>query len=353
MVAGEFMLTRESLFCPGLVTMVVGLGCFKSNISTQVGSLYAPGDPRRDRAFNLFYMGINVGAWLSPLVCGTLGQTFGWAWGFGAAGVGMIVGLIVYLWGQKYLAPDPVMMRANAKEAPAARRAKPEPLTHGARMRILALVVLCALTAFFWAVDDQQGNSLQFWVDENTDLRVLSWIGLDWQMPSTWFQSLNPLFILLLTPLVNGLWMRQARKRTEPSSIVKMAIGCIFVAMGFWWMFGAARASDAGHLAHFGWLAVCTLFLTLREIYVSPVGLSLVTKIAPMRMVSMLMGMWFLAIFFGDYLSGFLATYAHRLHPISFFAMLSAIALAAGTLIFGVAVPLKRVIGDENGPALA
>src|SRR5262249_25893351 len=158
-------------------------------ISTQVGALYGKGDERRDRAFNVFYVGINLGAWLSPFICGTLGQSKDaagnerWSWGFGAAGVGMIVGLLIYAWGPKYLAPDQIMKKAAGEVAPK------KPFTKGEWARIMALIVLCALNISFWGVYEQQGNSLQFWADSKADLRVLSWLGSDWEMPSTWFQS--------------------------------------------------------------------------------------------------------------------------------------------------------------------
>jgi POT family proton-dependent oligopeptide transporter len=346
MAVGEFMLTRESLFYPGLAVLVAGNGCFKSNISTQVGGLYRPGDPRRDRAFNIFYVGINLGAWFAPLVCGTLGQTVGWAWGFGSAGVGMVIGLAVYLWGQRYLAPDEHMRRATIRQPLEEPR-----LSRAEWGRIIALVVLCALNVAFWGVYEQQGSSLQFWADRSSDRHVLRWLGSNWEMPSTWFQSVNPTFIMLCTPAINVLWRRQAGSRTEPSSVTKMAVGCFLLGISFLVMIGAGSIVDSGHLASMGWLVGCSLLLTVGEIYLSPVGLSLVTKVAPARMVSMMMGMWFLSSFFGNYLSGYLATYAHKISGSAFFAMLGAIALATGILMLVLRPPLKRAIGDENGAA--
>jgi POT family proton-dependent oligopeptide transporter len=346
MAVGEFMLMRQSLFYPGLAVLVVGNGCFKSNISTQVGALYPEGDPRRDRAFNIFYVGINVGAWFSPLVCGTLGQTVGWAWGFGSAGVGMVLGLGVYLWGQRYLAPDEHMRRAATRQSP-----DRQVLSRAEWARIIALVVLCALNVAFWGVYEQQGSSLQFWADRSSDRHVLRWLGSGWEMPSTWFQSINPTFIMLCTPAINVLWRRQARAGTEPSSVTKMAIGCFLLGVSFLVMIGAGRIVDAGRQASMGWLVGCSLLLTVGEIYLSPVGLSLVTKVAPARIVSMMMGMWFLSSFFGNYLSGYLATYAHKMPGSVFFALLGAIALATGMLMIGIRRPLKRAIGNENEAA--
>jgi POT family proton-dependent oligopeptide transporter len=348
MAIGEFMLMRESLFYAGLVVLTLGNGCFKSNISTQVGTLYPPGDPRRDRAFNIFYVGINMGAWISPLVCGTLGERVGWAWGFGSAGVGMVVGLVLYLLGQRYLAPDQIMQRAAKKTAGERVGRDKKPFTRSEWAKIIALIVLCALNIAFWAVYEQQGDSLQVWADESTQRHVLRWLGSDWEMPSTWFQSFNPTFILLCTPFINILWERQAKKGTEPSSVTKMAIGCFLLGISFLVMIGGARVVGAGGLASVGWLVGCSFLLTIGEIYLSPVGLSLVTKIAPPRIVSMMMGMWFLSSCFGDYLSGYLATFTERMTSTTFFVMLAIVSLATGALMVVLYLPLKRAIGDEN-----
>lgn len=352
MAIGEFMMMKESLFFPALLVLIVGNGFFKSNISTQVGGLYAQGDERRDRAFNIFYVGINLGAWLSPFICGTLGQSKDaagherWSWGFGAAGVGMVVGLVLYLWGQRFLAPDRVMKaREKTKDEAAAPKKK---LTKSEWARILALIVLCALNISFWGVYEQQGNSLQFWADGKADLHVLRWLGSDWEMPSTWFQSVNPAFIFLLTLGVNPLWAYLAKKGKDPSSVAKMAIACFLLGLSFLVMIGGGRVVDAGHKASFGWLVGCSALLTLGEIYLSPVGLSLVTKISPPKIVSMMMGMWFLSSFFGNYASGYLATFANRMSSSSFFLLLAGISLATGVLMIVLYLPLKRAIGDEN-----
>jgi POT family proton-dependent oligopeptide transporter len=344
MAAGEFMLMKESLFYPALLTLIIGNGFFKSNISTQVGALYKKGDERRDRAFNVFYVGINVGAALSPLICGTLGQRLGYAYGFGSAGVGMLVGLGIYLWGQKYLAADQLMKKAASAEP----KKEKTPLTKSEWARIIALVVLCALNISFWGVYEQQGNSLQFWADGKADLHVLAWLGSSWEMPSTWFQAINPIFIFLLTLVVNPYWAWLAKKGKDPSSVAKMAIGCFLLGISFLVMIGGGRVVDSGHKASFGWLIGCSFLLTLGEIYLSPVGLSLVTKISPVRIVSMMMGMWFLSSFFGNYMSGFLATFANKMSNSSFFALLAGISLATGVLMIVLYAPLRKAIGDEN-----
>jgi POT family proton-dependent oligopeptide transporter len=167
-------------------------------------------------------------------------------------------------------------------------------------------------------------------------------------MPATWFQSVNGVFILVLTPFINRLWLRQAARKREPSSVTKMALACFLLALSFCVMIGAARVVDSGQKASFAWLVGCSFLLTVGEIYLSPVGLSLVTKISPARIVSMMMGMWFLSSFFGDYLSGYLATFKETMGSSSFFAMQAGVSLATGVAMVALLSSFKRAIGDEN-----
>lgn len=343
MAAGEFVLMVPSLFLLGLLLLIIGNGMFKPNISTQVGGLYPPGDPRRDGAFNWFYVGINVGAFASGIICGTIGETWGWNWGFGAAGVGMLIGLVQYAFGQKYLAPDNVM-KQKAGAAPTVRA----PFTRSEWSRVLALIVLCILNISFWAVYEQQGNTLALWADSNSDRHVFSFLGLGWEMPATWFQSVNPFFIALFTPFINVLWARQAKAGKEPSSVAKMAIGCVVLGVSFLAMMLPAQVVDSGQLASMWWLIGSTAMLTLGELYLSPVGLSLVTKISPPRIVSMMMGFWFISSFFGNYLSGYLGTFWETMTKGHFFLLLAGISLATGVLMVALFAPLKKAIGDEN-----
>ena len=243
MAIGHFLMAVESLFFPALLFLILGNGAFKPNISTQVGSLYPPGDPRRDRAFTIFYMGINLGAFFSPLVCGTLGQRLGWHYGFGAAGVGMVAGLCIYLFGQRTLAPDLLMRTAG-------RPREREPLTRDEWRRVWALVLLCALNIVFWGIYEQQGNTLQLWADRNTNWNFL---GLD--IPSTWFQAFNPFLIFLLAPLLNIFWSWQSRRRSEPSSIMKMALGCFLAGASYVVMMLAAHSTGPEERGSVAWLA--------------------------------------------------------------------------------------------------
>lgn len=337
MAIGHFMMAWESLFFPALAFLILGNGAFKPNISTQVGSLYAPGDLRRDRAFSIFYVGINLGAFFSPLVCGTLGEIFGWHYGFGAAGVGMVAGLAIYLWGRRWLAPD---VLTEEKRAPGGYPA----LNREEKGRVWGLAGICLISVAFWAAYEQQGNTIAIWADVRTDRYLFGW-----EFPASWFQALNPAFIFLLTPLITALWAKQSQRGTEPSTVKKMAIGCFLLGSGFLVMAPAAMIQASSDTrVHMAWLALFTLLVTIGELFLSPVGLSLVTKLAPSRMVSMMMGVWFLSSFGGNFLAGYLGHYWDLMDKALFFIMIAAIALAAGFAILLILKPLKRALGPEQ-----
>jgi proton-dependent oligopeptide transporter, POT family len=331
---GQFLLMSEVTFLPGLFLLILGNGCFKPNISTQVGSLYGKGDPRRDGAFTIFYMGINLGAFFSPLVCGTLGQVYGWKYGFLAAGIGMFLGLVVYLWGQRFLAADH-LSKAKAGEV------KHEPLTAKEWKGIGGLAVLGILNIVFWGVYEQQGNTIQIFADRSTD-----WTLFGWTMPSTWFQSFNPMFIFILAPLFNVLWAWQSKHKKEPNSVTKMGIGTVMLGLGFVPLILITTGLGDSQKISFLWLVSCALLYTIGELYLSPIGLSLVTKVAPARLVSMLMGLWFLSNFAGNYLTGYLGTYYEKMPRNAFFLMLTILAVLTGAAIFALQKPLKKAIGD-------
>jgi POT family proton-dependent oligopeptide transporter len=336
MAIGQFLLAVESMFLPGLFFLILGNGCFKPNLATQVGSLYPQGDPRRDRAFTIYYMGVNLGAFIAPLVCGTLGQVYGWSYGFASAGVGMVLGIIFYLWGQRYLAKD---------ELTRAREAKVEyaPLTGKEWKAIGGLTVLMLLNIVFWGVYEQQGNTMQLFADRNTDWHIF---GLE--MPSTWFQAVNPFFIFTLTPLLNMFWTWQSRRGTEPPSVTKMALGCTLLGLSFLPLIYVTSGMQPDQRINFMWLVGGTFFYTIGEIYLSPIGLSLVTKVAPARLVSMLMGMWYFSNFFGNYLTGYLGTFYEKMSKESFFSMIALLAVVAGAAIFALQKPLKNAVGHNT-----
>jgi proton-dependent oligopeptide transporter, POT family len=327
MAIGHFLMAVEQLLLFALLALILGNGAFKPNISTQVGSLYPPGDRRRDRAYSIFYVGINVGAFLAPLVCGTLGEKAGWHYGFAAAGVGMLIGLCIYLYALPLLPADELQ---RAKAAHAERR----PLTRKEWSGIAAILVLFVPTALFWATYEQAGNTIVLWADANTD-RTIDILGLAGEIPTTWFLAFNPFMIFAFTPLVVALWTRQAARGSEPSTISKMALGCCGVALSYLVMAAAAWHAGAGQ-ASWLWLFGYFVVITVSELYLSPVGLSLVTKVAPVRILSMMMGVWLATSFVGGFLAGWLGSFWSRMDKPEFFLMIAAIAAFAGAAIFAL-----------------
>jgi POT family proton-dependent oligopeptide transporter len=342
MAIGHFMMAFENWFFFALLFLIIGNGAFKPNISTQVGSLYPEGDPRRDGAFTIFYMGINLGAFICNLVCGTLAMYKGWDWGFGAAGVGMCIGLVVYTFGQKFLAADNVMI-AKSEHDPAEVK---QPLDAGEWKRVWALIGLCALNVVFWAVYEQQGNTMQSFVDDHTAWPIIG----GFQVPSTWFQSFNPLFIFLFAPVLDMFWQWQQKRGKEPSSVTKMAIGSVILGLSFIVMvYNGTLITDATPKASWIWPVLCILLVTIGELYLSPIGLSLVTKVSPVRIVSLMMGIWFTSSFFGNILSGYVGILyeAHTLTLIQFFWFLTFLGLLTGLSIWAFTKPLNRLMGDH------
>jgi proton-dependent oligopeptide transporter, POT family len=336
MAIGHFMMAFEPLFLLALTTLILGNGAFKPNMSAQVGGLYSPGDRRRDRAYSIFYVGINLGAFLAPLVCGTLGEELGWHYGFTAAGVGMTIALLIYLYAMPSLPPDELHRSSGGEH---------RPLDRNEWRGILALIVLCVPTTFFWATYEQQGNTIALWADTYTDrtIDLLIWRG---EIPTTWFQAFNPFMIFAFTPLIVGLWAWQARRGGEPSTVVKMSIGCFGVALANVIMVGAAWQSAGAPDASWLWLLGYFVVITIGELYLSPIGLSLVSKVAPARMVSMLMGLWLGTSFTGNFIAGWLGSFWSEMEKSMFFLMIAGIAMIAGAVILAFDRPLKNVIGD-------
>jgi POT family proton-dependent oligopeptide transporter len=328
MAIGHFMMAFEQLFLIALGCLILGNGAFKPNISTQVGSLYPPGDRRRDRAFSIFYVGINLGAFLAPLICGTLGEELGWHYGFTAAGIGMTLALIIYLVATPHLPRDAF-----------ARRTLPDGGLKGDAWRsIVALFLLFVPVSLFWATYEQQGNTITLWADQFTDRHFVGG-----EIPVTWFQAFNPFMIFAFTPFVVAFWRRQGKN--EPSTITKLAIGCMINALAYLVMVAAAWIAGDGK-ASWLWLFVFFVVITVGELYLSPTSLSLVTKIAPKSLLSMMMGIWLATSFVGGFLAGYLGTFWSIMDKSNFFLMLAVISLAAGIAIVLLRAPLRSVLRD-------
>jgi POT family proton-dependent oligopeptide transporter len=336
MAIGHFMMAVEQLFLFALLALILGSGCFKPNISTQVGGLYAAGDARRDRAYSIFYVGINLGAFLAPLVCGTLGERVGWHYGFAAAGVGMLIGLSIYLYALPLLPADELHRAKSARQAA-------KPLAANERRAIWLLLALLVPNTLFWATYEQMGNTIILWADANTDRSIdaLHLFGVSAQIPTTWFLAVNPFMIFAFTPFVVALWARQAARGTEPPTITKMAFGCFGVTAANLIMVAAAVAADGGK-ASWLWLFAYFVVITLGELYLSPVGLSFVTKVAPARLISLLMGVWLSASFTGGFLAGYIGSFWSRMDKPEFFLLVAGIAALAGVMILGCRWVVRR-----------
>ena len=381
-------------FYAGLGLIVIGTGLLKPNISVMVGQLYSEHDSRRDAGFTIFYMGINIGAFAAPLVCGYLGENIDWHLGFAAAGVGMVIGMIVYVLMGKNLGEIGHLTADAETEKPASTRLfgigiaatlalfaaiyglaaaglyelNETTLTRIYSVILVAIVVglfgwlftrsywtdlerkrlyLIGLLFFgavmFFLAFEQAGSSLNIFANENTERGFL---GLE--IPASFFQSINALFIFTIAPFVAGIWLWLGRRNQDPSSPVKFGIGLVLVGLGFVVMIGASAASAGGALVSPMWLVLTYLLHTLGELTLSPVGLSAMTKLAPARVSSLIMGVWFLGSSVGNFLAGFVASFSESLEGPSFFGFIAALSILSGLVFFFAAGPFKRMMAKAE-----
>ena len=336
-------------FIGGLVRIIVGTGFFKPCVSVMVGQLYGPSDVRRDGGFTIFYMGINVGALLAPLAAGTLGETVGWHWGFGSAAVGMILGMTAYqTFRSRYLDGIGMPPERTTKAGPAAPQRK---LSKVEWQRIGVILVLAFVgNIAFWTAFEQAGSSMNVFAAQQTD-RTL-WGLLDAAFPATWYQAVNPAVVIIFAPVLAWLWVFLGRRNADPSTPMKFAIGLWLLGLAFLAMvFGAIEARDGG-LAGPHWLLITFVVYTWGELCLSPVGLSMVTKLAPARLQSMLMGVWFFSFSLSNLLAGLVARYSVRLESGAstffieglpgFYLLLVVMPVAVGVLIWLISPVLRR-----------
>lgn len=400
---GHFTLAIPSVyaFFLGLLLVASGTGLLKPNISAVVGELYPPGDPRRDAGFTIFYMGINIGGALGPLICSTLGEseTFGWHYGFAAAGVGMAFGLwqfrrtrgllgeaglkphldpndpadrqamargwrYVWIGGALLLAllgvlmtgawrPDPVVISRYTTGAILGLAAAYFAwlftlgnLTREEKQKLIVIIVLFFAAAMFWAGFEQAGSSLNLFAERYTDRLIGTF-----EVPAGWFQTLNPAFIIILAPLVASLWVALARRQMDPSTPAKFGIGLILLGAGFAVMFFAAQLVARGNPVLPTWLITTYLLHTLGELALSPVGLSATTKLAPKRYVGQMMGVWFLGAALGNVVAGLLAGELTGEAVDQMPALYQQIVLTsagAGLIMLVFTRPIKRLMGKHG-----
>ena len=330
MAAGHFMLIFPGLFFPALAAIALGNGLFLPSLSSQISGLYAQDDPRLASAYNVYYVGINLGAFLAPFVCGTLGEVFGWHWGFAAAGVGMIVGLLTYLAGSRFL----------AAETPPAARARERVWDRAHRRRFLLLIGVMAVVIIFRGAYEQNGNTIALWTDAGVDRRLPG----GWSIPLTWFQALNPLVIFLGTPLLVSRWTRLGKRGREPSSVRKMVIGAAITAAAYA-LIAVVCAQLAPHHAQASWLWLTLFFVvfTFGELFILPVGLGLFGRLAPRGLEATAIATWFFAGFAGNLLAGWLGTLWSRLPQGVFFGLIAMVAALSAVFLLPFVRPIARV----------
>ena len=312
---GVLAIPQDWAFFTGLLLIVLGVGGLKPNISTMVGGLYEEGDIRRDSGFTIFYIGINIGAFLASISVGLVAYYYGWHYGFGLAGIGMLLGQAVYIWGQKFLKGVGEFSGGSlvsAEEKEAAKR----PLTKIEKDRVIVLFISFLIVIVFWGAFEQAGGLMNLYTDAKIDRSIgLSWLE---EIPAAVFQSLNAAYIIIFGTAIGAFWVWWKKKGKESSSLFKMAIGTIIMGLGYvFMMFASQEASQEtfGKAAMF-WIFLAYLFHTIGELSTSPVALSFITKLAPLKYASIMMGVYFAATGFGNKLAGSIGESA-QLEPYS------------------------------------
>jgi len=336
---GHFVLAFDimSAFYAGLVLIVVGTGLLKPNVSTLVGSLYAPGDARRDAGFSIFYMGINLGAFIGPLIAGYLAQRVNWHVGFAAAGVGMTLGLVQYVLGRR---PLQEAERTIARKPQTATAAAGSGLTTDDYKRLSAVVVFFVFVSVFWGAYEQAGSTLNLFADRHTRLYFAGF-----NFPSSWFQSVPALFVIILAPVFAWLWTTLGDR--QPSTPAKFVYGLVFAGLAFLLLIPAGRFAEQGSLVSPLWLVGAYLILELGELCLSPVGLSAVTKLAPTQLVGLAMGIWFLSNSAGNMLAGWAGTFFSTLPLPTLFGASAAATMAAAVILLALLKPIKGLMAGR------
>jgi POT family proton-dependent oligopeptide transporter len=346
-------------FYAGLGLIVLGTGFFKPNGYTMVGQLYGSADPRRDPGFTIYYMAINLGALFGPLICAWLAADprYGWSYGFAASGTAMLIGLLFYLWARRFRLqgiglPPPRQEEGQLRKAP---------LTLAERQRILAVAIVTIFVVFFWLAFEQAGSSINVFAAHRTDRLLSGWVGgavPGREIPAAWFQAINPFFVLLLAPLIAGLWRRLGAR--APTTPAKMALGLILLGLAYIVMvIGAAQGQGGARVSP--WFLVAFYFVfSCGELCFLPVAISFVSQTAPARLASLLMGFWLTANFFASLIGGYLAGMVQRIErgeiftvlggQADFFLIFVGLCLLAGCLLSLLVPTLRRLMGDQGSP---
>ena len=341
---GHFTLAFHPLpfFYAGLTLVVIGTGLLKPNVSTLVGSLYDQGDGRRDAGFSIFYMGINLGAFLGPLIAGYLAQNVDWHIGFACAGEGMTLGLLVYVFLRGWLTPGIERLQVRPRPPTAGSTATSAGgFSPADWKRMGAVVVLFLFASLFWAGYEQAGSSLNLFADRYVRLELL---GV--KVYASWFVSVQAAFVILLSPLFAWLWIKLGRR--QPSSPAKFALALLFMGLAFLLLMPAGSIAQGGIKVSPLWLIGAFFIEELGELCLSPVGLSAVTKLAPTRVVGLMMGVWFLSNALGNKLAGWAAGFISTMPIASLFGATAAAMLGAAVIMFLLLKPVRNLMGGVN-----
>jgi len=344
LIVGQSILAVSAMwaFYTGLALIILGVGLLKPNISTMVGGLYKKGDIRRDKGFTIFYIGINLGAFLSALIVGYVGEKIGWHYGFGLAGIGMTLGMIVYYLGMPYLTHVGNFIGKDGSDEDKAAMNKP--LTSIEKDRVKVLLISFLIVIVFWGAFEQAGGLLNIYTQSKTDRMLdftLPLIGNE--VPASWFQSLNALFIIFLGTAVASWWAKRKLKGKEASSLFKMAIGTVIMGTGFFFMTAATAQFEAQGSSAMYWLVLAYLFHTVGELSMSPVALSYITKLAPVKYASIMMGVYFAMTGLGNKVAGLLGESAQGLGDYAVFTGIAVFTIIFGLLIVALLKPLNRL----------
>lgn len=335
MAAGHFLMAFAATFYPALALIAFGNGLFLPSLSSQINRLYPDGDPRKASAYNIYYAGINLGGFMAPFACGTVGELFGWQWGFTLAGIGMVLGLIIYVVATPLLPPEQGAPKVS-RAAQVRQDGKSEKLD---RSTVLILIAIVLLVIVYRSAYEQVGNTVALWAYRGVNRSVGSWT-----IPMTWFQALNPLGILLFTPIIVARWTRRARQGKDRPAIAKMAIGAGILALSYLMLSVVSLyAARTGTHASWLWLAFFFFTYTAGELFILPVGLGLFGRIAPEKYAATMIAAWFAAACFGNLGAGVLGTLWSAMLPWQFFAVVAAVAAIACGLLRALAPHARAV----------
>jgi POT family proton-dependent oligopeptide transporter len=332
MTAGHFCMAFEAWFLAALLLLILGAGLLRGNLASQVGDLYSSDDRRRETAFQIYYGALNTGAFVAPLITGVLAQAYGWHYGFGFAGFGMLAGLVIYLSGGQDLPPDTVR----------GARAVRKKLSSQELRVVMFMVLMLPLLTLFWIAQTQIWNTYNLWVGDHVDLAIGAW-----KMPVPWLQSVDALGVVVLMPPLLQFWRWQSARSREPNDMTKLAIGCLLFSLAIAWLAGGELVAGATGKVPLLWAVFYHIFSAVGYLYFAPVAVAVFSRTAPASVNAMMIGIYYLSIFAGSAISGRLGGLYERVSPAQFWLIHAAIVAAGGLLIVLFSSRLQRELSNS------